>query len=56
MEVFAKPGVGGIIIKSEKGIDYILIQEDARRMVDPEKGLIEIQRYNERDLKIYLIF
>ncbi|MGV8984356.1 hypothetical protein [Clostridium sp.] len=27
MEVFAKPAAGGIIIKRESGIDYILIQE-----------------------------
>lgn len=42
MEVFAKPGVGGIIIKSEKGIDYILIQERCKKNVGTENGLIEI--------------
>ncbi|MBZ9689312.1 NUDIX domain-containing protein [Clostridium estertheticum] len=42
MEVFAKPGVGGIIIKSEKGIDYILIQERCKENGGAENGLIEI--------------
>ncbi|MGK0464872.1 NUDIX hydrolase [Clostridium sp.] len=42
MEVFSKPGVGGIIIKSEKGIDYILIQERCKDTGGAENGLIEI--------------
>jgi ADP-ribose pyrophosphatase len=42
MEVFAKPAVGGIIIKSEKGIDYILIQERCKDNGGSENGLIEI--------------
>ncbi|MBC8062753.1 MAG: NUDIX domain-containing protein [Clostridiaceae bacterium] len=42
MEVFAKPGVGGIIIKSEKGIDYILLQERCKENGGAENGLIEI--------------
>lgn len=42
MEVFSKPAVGGIIIKSEKGIDYILIQERCKENGGSDNGLIEI--------------
>ncbi|WP_319001394.1 NUDIX hydrolase [Clostridium tagluense] len=42
MEMFSKPAVGGIIIKSEKGIDYILIQERCKENGGAENGLIEI--------------
>lgn len=41
-EVFAKPGVAGIIEKTVKGIDYILIQERFKEDAPLEKGLIEI--------------
>ena len=42
MEVFAKPAAGGIIIKRESGIDYILIQERCKENGGAENGLIEI--------------
>ncbi|WP_425448317.1 NUDIX hydrolase [Dethiothermospora halolimnae] len=41
-EIFAKPGVAGIIEKTVKGIDYILIQERFKEDAPLEKGLIEI--------------
>lgn len=42
LELFAKPGVGGIIEKSIDGIDYILIQERHKEDAKLEEGLIEI--------------
>jgi ADP-ribose pyrophosphatase len=42
MEVFAKPAAGGIIIKSENEIDYILIQERCKENGGLDNGLIEI--------------
>ncbi len=42
MELFAKPGVGGIIEKHIDGIDYILIQERCKNDAKLESGLIEI--------------
>jgi len=42
MELFAKPGVGGIIEKHIDGIDYILIQERCKNDAKSESGLIEI--------------
>ncbi|MCY6483428.1 NUDIX domain-containing protein [Clostridium aestuarii] len=42
MEVFAKPGVGGIIIKTIDEIEYILIQERCKEDGGAENGLIEI--------------
>lgn len=42
MEVFAKPGVGGIIIKRKGEIDYILLQERYKENGGAENGLIEI--------------
>lgn len=42
VELFAKPGVGGIIEKREGGIDYILIQERFKEDAPLENGLIEI--------------
>ena len=42
MEVFAKPGVGGIIIKSIENTNYILIQERCKEDGGAENGLIEI--------------
>jgi len=42
MEVFAKPAAGGIIIKCEKGIDYILLQERYKENGGTDNGLIEI--------------
>jgi len=42
VEVFAKPGVGGIIVKRMDGIDYILIQERCKEGGGAENGLIEI--------------
>ena len=42
IELFAKPGVGGIIEKSENGMNYILIQERFKDNAPLEKGLIEI--------------
>lgn len=41
-ELFAKPGAGGIIEKSENGKNYILIQERFKEDAPLEKGLIEI--------------
>jgi ADP-ribose pyrophosphatase len=42
MELFAKPGVGGIIEKSIAGIDYILIQDRCKNDAKSEFGLLEI--------------
>ncbi|MGF7059916.1 NUDIX hydrolase [Brassicibacter mesophilus] len=42
MELFAKPGVGGIIEKSIDGVDYILVQERHKKDAMIETGLIEI--------------
>jgi len=42
MELFAKPGVGGIIEKNVDCIDYILIQERCKNDAKLESGLIEI--------------
>lgn len=42
MERFAKPGVAGIIEKSEAGVDYILIQERCKADAPAETGLLEI--------------
>ena len=42
MEVFAKPGVGGIIVRKIDEIDYILIQERCKEGGGAENGLIEI--------------
>ncbi|GAA0177848.1 NUDIX domain-containing protein [Clostridium sediminicola] len=42
MEVFAKPGVGGIVTKRIGEIDYILIQERYKENGGSENGLIEI--------------
>ncbi len=42
MEVFAKPAAGGIIIKTENTIDYILLQERCKESGGSDNGLIEI--------------
>lgn len=42
MELFAKPGVGGIIEKNINGTDYILIQDRYKDNIETENGLIEI--------------
>ena len=42
MELFAKPGVGGIIEENIDGTDYILIQERCKDDAKLESGLIEI--------------
>jgi NTP pyrophosphohydrolases including oxidative damage repair enzymes len=42
MELFAKPGVGGIIEKNIDGTDYILIQDRCKDDAKSEYGLIEI--------------
>ncbi len=42
MELFAKPGVGGIIEKNIDGIDYILIQDRCKDDAKIEYGLLEI--------------
>ncbi|CAK7079015.1 DNA mismatch repair protein MutT [Tissierella sp. P1] len=42
MELFSKPGVGGIIEKNISGIDYILIQDRYKDDAKSESGLIEI--------------
>ena len=42
MELFAKPGVGGIIEKNMDGIDYILIQDRCKDDAKSEFGLLEI--------------
>jgi len=42
MELFAKPGVGGIIEKNFDGIDYILIQDRCKDDAKLEYGLLEI--------------
>lgn len=41
-ELFAKPGVGGIIEKSIDGIDHILVQDRYKENADIEMGLLEI--------------
>lgn len=42
MELFAKPGVGGIIEKNIDGIDCILIQDRCKEDAKLELGLLEI--------------
>ena len=42
MELFAKPGVGGIIEKNIDGIDYILVQDRCKDEAKSEFGLLEI--------------
>ncbi|MHB8128733.1 MAG: NUDIX hydrolase [Mobilitalea sp.] len=42
MEVFSKPGVGGIIEKTLDGIDYILVQDRCKKDAEEEIGLLEI--------------
>ncbi|WFA09027.1 NUDIX domain-containing protein [Tissierella sp. Yu-01] len=42
MELFAKPGVGGIIEKNIDGVDYILIQDRCKDDAKQEYGLLEI--------------
>lgn len=42
MELFAIPGVGGIIEKNIDGIDYILIQDRCKDGANLEYGLLEI--------------
>ncbi len=41
-EKFAIPGVGGIIIKTENNIEYILLQDRSKPGSEKEEGLIEI--------------
>lgn len=41
-EIFAKPGVGGIIVNKLEGVDYILIQDRWKENGGKENGLIEI--------------
>lgn len=42
MELFSKPGVGGIIERNINGIDCILVQDRYKDDAEAEKGLIEI--------------
>ena len=42
MELFSKPGAGGIIEETIDGVDYILIQERCKEDAGLENGLIEI--------------
>lgn len=42
MELFSKPGVGGIIEHTIDGIDYILVQDRCKDDSKKESGLIEI--------------
>lgn len=42
MELFTKPGVGGIIEKNIDGIDYILVQDRCKDESKSEFGLLEI--------------
>jgi ADP-ribose pyrophosphatase len=42
MELFAKPGVGGIIERNIDGIDYILVQDRCKEDAKSEYNLIEI--------------
>lgn len=51
MELFAKPGVGGIIEKTINGIDYILIQERFKEDAPMEDGLIEIPAGKVREFE-----
>ena len=51
IEEFAKPGAGGIIEKSENGIDYILIQERFKENAESENGLIEIPAGKVREFE-----
>jgi len=42
MELFAKPGVGGIIEKNIDGVDCILMQDRCKDDAKSEYGLLEI--------------
>ncbi len=42
MELFAKPGVGGIIERTTDGIPYILMQDRVKEDAPSEMGLLEI--------------
>jgi ADP-ribose pyrophosphatase len=42
MELFAKPGVGGIIEKNIDGVDCILVQDRCKEDAISEFGLLEI--------------
>lgn len=42
VELFCKPGVGGIIEKNINGVDYILVQDRYKEDAESEMGLIEI--------------
>ncbi|WP_346915409.1 NUDIX domain-containing protein [Clostridium sp.] len=51
MELFAKPGVGGIIEKNIDGIDYILIQDRCKDDAKLEYGLLEIPAVKIREFE-----
>jgi ADP-ribose pyrophosphatase len=51
LELFAKPGVGGIIEKNINGIDYILIQERFKEDAKKEEGLVEIPAGKVREFE-----
>lgn len=42
MELFCKPGAGGIIEKNINGVDYILVQDKYNENAKSEMELIEI--------------
>ena len=51
MELFAKPGVGGIIEKNTDGIDYILVQDRYKEDAVAETGLLEIPAGKVREFE-----
>lgn len=51
MELFAKPGVGGIIEKNIDGIDYILVQDRCKNNAGLEYGLLEIPAGKVREFE-----
>ena len=51
MELFAKPGVGGIIEKNIDGMEYILIQDRCKDDAKLEYGLLEIPAGKIRELE-----
>lgn len=51
MELFCKPGAGGIIEKNINGIDYILVQDRYKEDAKSEMALIEITAGKIRELE-----
>lgn len=51
MELFAKPGVGGIIEKTADGVHYILMQDRVKEDAKSEMGLLEIPAGKVREFE-----